>query len=352
MVDFEILQPPAPTQFQAMTFPAYRHLLSLQPSRRHEEERNRPPIQPFAVAALVRGQPVGLALAELPLVAGGEPELLSLYVAPHLRNVGVGSALLKTLEDELSRRGYPRVGTVYMTGKPAIPAFERVLVKRGWEAPTTRTVSVRFTVEDIDRFPWLNKYALPPGLEIFPWAELTEGDRRQLHSTQENNHWIARDLQPWDHDYYGFEPITSLGLRSREGVVGWVINHAISETTLRFTCSYIRKDLGRRGRIVPVYSASLTRAKQTQFTQCMFVAPVQHPTMVHFVHKWMGPWVSFLGETRGSTKNLAVSEGSTEVASGAPRFDAGSGGTQSEGSSADTGAQTESSQPATYNTQR
>lgn len=299
MVDFETLRPPVPPAFPGMTFPAYRRLLSLQPGRRHEEDRSRPPIQPLAVAAAVRGQPVGLALAELPLTVGGEPELLSLFVAPHLRNVGVGTALLAALEAEVGRRGAPRMTTVYMTGKPAIAAFERVLAKRGWDAPVTRTISVRFGVGDIDRFPWLGRYRLPPGFEIFPWAELREEEREQLRRSQVRDHWIAADLQPWDHDYYGFEPVTSVGLRGPDGVVGWVINHAISETTLRFTCSYIRKDLGRRGRIVPVYSASLTRMKQTPFTTCTFVAPVGHPTMVHFVHKWMAPWVSFLGETLG-----------------------------------------------------
>ena len=352
MVDFEIIRPPAPPEFQAMTFPAYRHLLSLQPSRRHVEERDRPPIQPFALAALVRGQPVGLGLAELPLVAGCEPELLSLYVAPHLRNVGVGTALLKTLEDEFRRRGVSRVSTVYMTGKQAIPAFERVLAKRGWDAPTTRTISVRFTLEQIERFPWINRYHLPAEFTIFPWVELTETDREALRRSQDSDHWIANDLQAWDHDYYGFEPITSLGLRGPEGVVGWVINHAISETTLRFTCSYIRKDLGRRGRIVPVYSESLTRVKQTQFTDCTFVAPVQHRTMVHFVHRWMEPWVSFVGETRGSAKMLAVPEGNGEVASVVSHSGASPGGADSAGASPNGDTDRESSQPAAFDPQR
>ncbi|HVN77210.1 MAG TPA: GNAT family N-acetyltransferase [Thermoanaerobaculaceae bacterium] len=352
MVDFELLGAPVPREFSAMTFPAYRHLLSLQVARRHEEEANRPPIQPLAVAASVRGQAVGLALAELPLVVGGSPELLSLYVAPHLRNVGVGSALLGALEQEVAGRGFVRLQTVYMTGKPAIPAFERVLAKRGWDAPAVRTISVRFTVEQIDTFPWINRYRLPAGFTIFPWAELTEDDRRELRASQEGRRWIASDLQPWDHDSYGFEPITSLGLRGPAGVVGWVINHAISETTLRFTCSYIRKDLGRRGRIVPVYSASLLRAKGTRFKDCTFVAPVQHPTMVHFVRKWMEPWVSFVGETRGSEKRLAVPERTSDAASAAPRPGTSGGGAEPAGATADTVAERGSSQPAAFDPQR
>jgi len=350
MVAYEVLHAPVPAQFGAMTFPAYRHLLSLQAARRHEEDSTGPPVQPLALTASVRGQVAGLALAELPLVVGGVPGLLSLYVAPQLRNVGVGSALLGALEDEVVRRGFGRLETVYMTGKASIPAFERVLAKRGWDVPVTRTISVRFTVEEIDRLPWINRYRLPQGFAIFPWAELTDADRDALRRSQAAGAWIASDLQPWDHDYYGFEPETSLGLRGPDGVVGWVINHAISETTVRFTCSYIRKDLGRRGRIVPVYSESLTRARHSRFRDCTFVAPVSHPTMVHFVHKWMEPWVSFVGETRGSAKRLATPEGSVRAAPAVSASGAGEAGTDA--SSADTVAKKESSQPAAFDPQR
>ncbi len=352
MVEFNVLQAPVPDGLRTMTFPAYRHLLSLEPARRHEEERNRPPIQPLALVASVRGQVAGLALAELPLAAGSAPELLSLFVAPQLRNVGIGSGLLGALEAEVGRRGFARLETVYMTGKPAIPAFERVLAKRGWETPATRTISVRFTVAQIDTFPWLNRYRLPAGLTIFPWAELTEDDRDALRRSQAARRWIASDLQPWDHDSYGFEPLTSLGLRGPDGVVGWVINHAISETTLRFTCSYIRKDLGRRGRILPVYSESLTRARHTQFEDCTFVAPVQHPTMVRFVHKWMEPWVSFVGETRGSAKRLAAPEARGSDAPEVARPGAGGGGAGAAGSGPRTAAGNEISQPGASDPQR
>jgi len=129
-----------------------------------------------------------------------------------------------------------------------------------------------------------------------------------LKHSQEEAGWIAKDLQPWDHTRLGFEPITSHGMRLDGEVVGWCINHPISPTTLRFTCSYIRKDLGRRGRILPLYTQSLKLLHLTKYSACTFTAPVYHPTMARFAKKHCGPYASYIGETRGSHKALVNPE--------------------------------------------
>jgi len=97
--------------------------------------------------------------------------------------------------------------------------------------------------------------------------------------------------------------------------VGWVINHRTSPDTLRFTCSYIRKDMGRRARILPLYTASIGRLGLTGCSRVTFVAPMKHPTMVAFVRRHMEPYASSVRETFGSTKNLrgANPRGSTET---------------------------------------
>ena len=47
--------------------------------------------------------------------------------------------------------------------------------------------------------------------------------------------------------------MSSLGLRYRGEVVGWVINHRMDERTVRFTCSFMRRDLARRAAILALY---------------------------------------------------------------------------------------------------
>jgi GNAT superfamily N-acetyltransferase len=293
----------------AMTFPAYRHLLELRPAHRLLSDPSRPQVQPLALEAVEDGMPIGLALVGLPLQEGEVPEMLSLFVNAERRNRGVGRLLVRSAEGEIARRGFARVEAVWTAGRPASLAVEHVLARCGWARPAPRTLSVRFTVDEAENFPWLDRYPLRAGCEIFPWVELGDAEREALLLSQRERAWIKPDLVPWQYDAHGFEPVTSVGMRRAGEVVGWVINHRTGPTTLRFTCAYIDKNLGRHGRIMPLFSASIGRLRQGGFTNCTFVTPLRHETMVAFIRRWMMPWVGFVEETRGSHKELAGAPG-------------------------------------------
>ena len=305
--DLQLLSPGQARAVLGMTFPAYRHLLALQPSPRHPEQGDAEIVQPIAVVAWHEGAPAGMALAEMPssVAEGASAELLSLFVEPDLRGQGMGTALVAQLAEVLRQRGLARLTTVYMTGKPGIPPFERVLAKDGWEAPVTRTVTLRFTPEEALSTPWFARFTLPASeYEIFPWTELRPDERARIQESQAASRWIKVGLEPWTHDRHGFDPVSSLGLRYRGAVVGWVINHRVSDDVVRFTCSFMRKDLGRRGRILPLYTAAIERLRAAGIGSCMFVTPVVHRTMVEFVKRRCAPWASFFGETKGARKDL------------------------------------------------
>ena len=291
-----------------MTFPVYRHLLSLQRAPRHPEQGDERLIQPVGVVAQSEGAPIGLALAELPL--GSErsentPEVLSLFVRPESRNRGVATAILERLERGVRARGFAEVKAVYMGDRPGNAALARVLAKRGWSAPAVRTVTLRFTPRGARKTPWFGRVRLSRQYQIFPWTELTPREREQLQRSQADAPWIPPGLEPWRHDRHSFDPVSSVGLRYRGQVVGWVINHRVSPTTVRFTCSFMRKDLGRRGRILPLYTASLERLDEAGCKDCLFITPVVFPTMVDFVKNRCAPWEGFLTETYGVSKRLS-----------------------------------------------
>jgi GNAT superfamily N-acetyltransferase len=292
-----------------MTFPAYRHLLALQPTMRmrlpwESEQRL---VQPAALVARTWSrQAVGLALAELAVRDGdGPPELLSVFVAPERRREGIGAALVAAMEEMLRSRGAISVETVYMTGKPAIGAVERIFETRGWEPPSLRSVTVRFTMAEALSAPWYGRTRLPESAEIFSWKDLTDDERRQLRESNERAPWIPNGLQPWRHDHAGFDPISSVGLRYRGEVVGWVINHPIDSRMMRFTCSFMRKDLARRARILPLYSESIRRLSETSCECCTFITPPTYPEMLEFLRRHCSPYASFTAETRGTRKSLA-----------------------------------------------
>lgn len=293
----------------AFTFPSYRHMLTLEPTHRHPGLTEQSLVQPVAVAAWNGEEPVGLALAEVPMEnLESSPEMLSLFVSPHVRGQGIATRLVEELEREIAARGFGRLTTVYMTGKPGSAAVERILEKRQWDPPQTRSVTTRFTLDEAERTPWFGRVQPDASeFEIFSWTELTDAERAELKRSHEASPWIAEGLEPWRHESYGFEPISSVGARYRGTVVGWVINHVVDAHTVRFTCSFMRKDLSRRGRILPLYTESLRRLRHSPYDTAMFITPMIFKEMVEFVRRRCAPWGSFFGETRGAAKILIPS---------------------------------------------
>jgi type 2 lantibiotic biosynthesis protein LanM len=303
-IRIEELAPPVDPRFLEMTFPAYRHLLQRRKARRHLDDLSLPEVTPWALGAIQGREPAGLVLAEILDPPADTVEILSLFVYPPRRGKGLGTRLLEDAAVRLARAGVSRLHGVYMTGQPTQEALERVLEKARWEPPRTRMLTIRFTLEEARRTEWYGRYPLGDGFTVFPWAELDSTEREALVKSQEERHWIKPDLEPWRHDRFGFEPLSSLGVRYRGELVGWVINHALSEKVVRFTCSFIRRDLGRRGKLVPAYSESIRRLSSTSFEECMLTVPLQHEGMARFLVRWCRPMASFFGETRGTQKRL------------------------------------------------
>ena len=301
--------PEAPA-LAAMTFPIYRPLLAQAPTVRHPEQGDAKPIQPVAFVARAKGVPVGLVIGELPRSVRGGAEMLSLFVALEHRNRGIGLALVTRLEEEVAAQGLDEISAVYTTGKPSIAAVERILWKRGWIAPEPRTLSVRFTPEgalgaavfDERRMP-----ALTEGLEIVSWADLSAEEKVEIRASHERAPWITPALAPWRFESGDLDLDSSVAARKDGAVVGWVLNHWVTRTSpsvVRFTCSFLRKDLSRRGRIVPLYRESLRRLAAAGVELCTFVTPMEYDGMVGFIQRWIVPVAVFLAETRGSRKRL------------------------------------------------
>lgn len=279
--------------YQRFTFPIYRtYLQGLIPQD-----------NVLAIGATTAEQASGLVLAELsPETRSGT--ILSIFVDPPYRRQGIGTALLMHMEQELQQRGYQELQLVYVTGKPTTTALERLLHTCQWTAPEPRMIVCKSTTEHIAAAPWMHKDHLPPAFEIFPWIEITSDERRSLQQQQDEHPWIPSDLVPFQLEE-GFEPINSLGLRYRQQVVGWVITHRLDSNTIRYTCSFVREDLQRMGRIIPMYVAAIQRQHQAGIINGIWTVPLRHTAMFNFVQQRMAPYMTSIEETRGVTKPLA-----------------------------------------------
>lgn len=294
-------------EFVQWTFPAYRHLLDLEPTERNPQHGDRRRVRPAAFSAEVAGDPAGLILGCLPSedeMDQRPAELLSLFVRQEKRHLGIAGSLLEHLECAFSEAGSRAVEATYMAPGPSIEYLERLLRRSGWSPPEGRMTVARFTIEQAESTPWYGRYRQREKMDLFPWLEVTEEELERLRDSHRRTGWIAEDLVPWQFDLEGIEPRSSLGIRVDGEVRGWVINHLMSGDTVRFTCSFIHPELKRRGRILPAYTESIRRVGEAGYERCMFTVPAHHPEMVNFVRRWCGPWCGFVGQTRGSVKEL------------------------------------------------
>lgn len=304
-MDYELLADGRTAAFAPLTYPALRHLLALEPTVRFPAEGDRRRIQPLAVGAREAATPVGLALGCLPLGDGDGPELLSFYVRPERRTPAAADGLLARFEEAVRDAGFATLGFVYTSGSEDAAALEALLARRGWSPPETRMVTLRFTLEEIKATPWFRRYRRRTGFEFVPWVEVGEADLAALRASHEESGWIAEDLVPWAFDQQRLDAASSLAILLAGEIVGWVLNHRMNERTVRFTCSFLRRDLSRRGRIVPAYSESVERAEAAGYERGLFTVPKHHREMVAFVERWCAPWFGFVGETRGVAKALS-----------------------------------------------
>lgn len=280
--------------FRHMTFPAFRGLLDFDPANP----------TPLAVGARVNDRPAGLALAA-PTGAPGSGELLSLYVDQGYRRRGVASDLMRQILAAFAARDAAEISATYMSGQPGTAAVERIFASTGWDAPEIRMLVVRCSLDSIKAAPWLNRFTVPPGYEVLPWVEVSEAERAAIRYSHARKPWIAADLMPFDFEQ-GIEPTTSVALRVKGEILGWCLNHVVGDV-LRYTCSFVRRDLQRLGRILLLYNEAVARMPAAGMSVGMWTVPVWHAGMVNFARRHMEPYSIFFGETRGVKRRLAQS---------------------------------------------
>lgn len=246
-----------------------------------------------------QGQPVGLVLGHVGASPDGTRvmELKSVYVSPAVRRHGIATRLLQAWVADCRIQGFEELQATYMTGQALTPAVEALLARTGWSSPELRMLVIKATLDSIRSAPWMKSFRLPAGMEIVPWRELSESDRADIAATNQAASWIPNDLYPFYHEENA-EPVTSLALKQKGQVKGWVINHSVDKV-LRFTCSYMHPQLQRMGRILLLYNQAVALMPQAGFDTGMWTVPVWHEGMTAFAKRWMAPYAIQFAETRG-----------------------------------------------------
>jgi N-acetylglutamate synthase-like GNAT family acetyltransferase len=280
------------SQYAAMTFPSYQFIL--QTSNLADSI--------IAIGASINQTPIALVLAET-YPQEKTAIILSIFVKPEYRNQGIATDLLIHLEQSLRERGYQAVELVYTTGKSTTPALEHLLDKCGWNQPQLRLLIGKATSEQMIEAPWLYKYSLPEDFTIFPWPDLTEAERTAILEKQEKQAWYPDNLSPFVQEQE-IEPLNSLGLRHQGQVVGWMVTHRIAPDTIRYTRLFVKQELQKMGRAIPLLAESIKLQCSTDIPYGIWTIQQDNLGMLNFMKRRMAPYLSSLQESRGVLKTL------------------------------------------------
>ena len=279
-------------QYECLTFPSYQQQLQQMGSAT------------IAVGASLMQQPIGLALAEIkPESDGISAKVLSLFVKERYRNSGIGAALMAKLEAKLLAKGCDKVELVYMSGKPSTIALEKVLTKLNWGKSQSRMLVCKSTTDKIATAPWLQKYKLTSAYTLLPWIDLVPRDRRKIYQRQQEQEWYPETLNPFN-NVDRLEPLNSLCLLYHGDVIGWMITHRIDPNTIRYTSLFIRKDLQKVGRAIPILANAIKRQVNSEVVKGIWTVAMDNEPMVQFVKRRLSPYLTSLTETKGRQKLL------------------------------------------------
>lgn len=294
ILKFHLLDKQTIQSYQHLTYPFWRDRLQ------------QPEFQQSMVAIGVshNAQPIGLAIAII-VPKTDQGQILSLFVKPEYRQQGIGGNLLQYLSQRLETLGCRKVEINYTTKSNTTFALESLLRRQNWSTPESKTFMCYTTTELIKKAPWLDSSFLPPAFQIFPLAELTKQEYQNIQQRQDFSSWYPEVLSPFSGEM-PIEPFNSLGLRYLGEVVGWMATHRIAPDTIRYTSLFVRKDLQKMGRAIPLLVKAIKLQVNSEILNGTFAVNVDNISMMRFVRRRLQPFLSQVRESKISHKLLTT----------------------------------------------
>ncbi len=190
--------------------------------------------KPFSgVLASLDQKPIGLILATFDQ-SGLIARVHSFIVHPDHRGKGVGATLLRELEKNLLREECRQVEGYFREHWRSLKYLKKILEKQGWTSPKEELVVVRGEAVKVTRLFMDDRLVLPEGYRFMPFSALSRKEKERIKEKKRTKNWYPDYLDPFIYENT-INTATSLILKYREEVVGWVVSHLITKELNEFT---------------------------------------------------------------------------------------------------------------------
>ncbi|GAB5522064.1 MAG: hypothetical protein RhofKO_43150 [Rhodothermales bacterium] len=279
--------------YDAQTFPRFSKRLALHAV--HD------PV--LMVMAVAHGKPLAAIVAEHAPDAT-EGRLLSCWVRPDHRRQGLGTALLLRVEALLAERGCTLLEAPYRSNWAGTIAFEHMMHRQGWAPPRcAQVLCINHDLPCLLQTRWLQRATLPPGIEVFPWADLTAAEAETITRTQDADAWFDNVLTPFQLEHL-LEPTTSFGLRQAGEVIGWIVRHRLRPDMLQCTALVVR-DRAPYGCGLALLRHSIAAQVNLGVPNASYMIDANNRKMLAFMRRRLAPYGMTEAENRIGQKVLA-----------------------------------------------
>jgi GNAT superfamily N-acetyltransferase len=290
-VELEALDPWSAGRFRGLVARSTRELLEVAHADGHV----------VAVGAAVDGLPAGIALARLG--PAGTFSLETLYVARERRGRGLGTKLLRHLEDLLGTRAVPALRWFRAVSDPMDPDGERWLADRGWS--TDGTLRVFECSGSVSREAWFDRARLPADVDVFRWGTLSARRRAAIERPLRAAGWVPEAVAPWS--FPTLDPGSSLGVSRGGEIVGWALTQPVSSTQLRYAALCARPDVRHLGLGHQMLAEAIRRQVRAMGEPCsgLFTIAGDNEPMLRVLEKRLKRHLLSSTDVRVMTRALA-----------------------------------------------
>lgn len=225
-----------------------------------------------------------------------EALLTSLKIIPGQQNKGIGLQLMRHLLDHLKGLGFRLLNFQY----DACPIMEKLLKKTGWE-PSTLLMRRYFLHHKTFTPEWFlsNLPILPEDYSLFLWKEALSEEIETVKDWAKSNPQIEQ-YSPFDAEH-PFDPTTSLGLRYKDKLVGWMVNHRLNPKLLRYSAFYVVPEVRGLGPSIHMLKESirLHLADELEMEGMMEINFKLSPNRwIQFIEKRLAPYAVRIEDMR------------------------------------------------------
>lgn len=216
-----------------------------------------------AALAFFPGQAVGVVLAR-DTQYKARWELPLLYVHPKFRRLGIGKALVLSLDNPVAERKASLLATTFRPDTPMGESMRPLLESAGYELHDQTIKIYRTKASDLtENIGWIKELALKElynqdsvqlgEYELFKWSHLHDADANYIEEHKDTYPFWAYPLRGQKH----LRQDLSIGIRHRGKMIGWVLTVQEGLDVLRFSLSFMHEQHRGSPLFLAVYATIL-----------------------------------------------------------------------------------------------